>query len=210
MSTASLTPYLSTVISLRASLPGGQGKSNEGQRVSVTTRSVDKAGVIAAIVGSFSCAACFPAAASIGAAIGLGFLSQWESLFVHILIPIFAIAVLLANLTGWFTHREWHRTVLGSVGPVMALIGAFGLMGVFGMTHGFLAPNIARAVFYAGLIVMLLAAAGDLARPARRCALSRSARQPSAPSKSCDSGHRVARDHGACAHHSHSPFTPTN
>lgn len=145
--------------------------------MSVTTRSVDKVGVIAAIVGSFSCAACFPAAAGIGAAIGLGFLSQWESLFVHILIPIFALVVLLANLTGWFTHRQGYRTLAGAIGPVVALIGAFGLMGVFGMTHGFLAANVARGVFYAGLIVMVIAAIGDLVWPARRCGLPRGSRR---------------------------------
>lgn len=112
--------------------------------MSITTRSVDKACVIAAIVGSFSCAACFPAAASIGAAIGLGFLSQWESLLVHSPIPIFALVVLLANLMGWFTHRQGYRTLAGAIGPLVALIGAFGLMGVFGMTHGFL-PREYRA-----------------------------------------------------------------
>lgn len=141
--------------------------------MSVATRSVDKVGVIAAVVGSFSCAACFPAAASLGAAIGLGFLSRWESLFVHILIPVFAIAVLLANLAGWFTHRVWYRTALGSLGPVMALLGAFGLMGVFGMTKGFLAASAARGVFYSGLIVMVLAAIWDLAHPVKRCGLPR-------------------------------------
>lgn len=114
--------------------------------MSVTTRSVDKAGVIAAIIGSFSCAACFPAVASIGAAIGLGFLSQWESLFVRFLIPIFAIAVLVANLVGWFMHHTWYRTAAATVGPMLALIGAFGLMGVFGLTHGFLPASVARGV----------------------------------------------------------------
>lgn len=156
--------------------------------MSLTTRSVDKAGVIAAVVGSFSCVACFPAAASIGAAIGLGFLGQLEGLLVHILMPIFAIAVLVANLAGSFTHRVWYRTVAGSVGPVMALVGAFGLMGVFGLTHGFLAASVARGVFYAGLIVMVLAAAGDLARPARRCRLPHSPRGPSIASQSRNSG----------------------
>ena len=61
------------------------------------TRIIDKTGVIGAIVGSFSCAVCFPAAASLGAAIGLGFLSHWEGLFVHWLIPIFAAVALLAG-----------------------------------------------------------------------------------------------------------------
>lgn len=138
--------------------------------MSATTRVADKAGVIGAIVGSFSCAMCFPAAASIGAAIGLGFLSQWEGLFVHTLIPAFAIVALLANLAGWFSHRQWYRTLLGSVGPIMVLIGAFGLMGVFGLTHGFLPAGVARGTFYTGMIVMIVVAVWDLIRPAnRRC-----------------------------------------
>lgn len=138
--------------------------------MSVTIRVADKAGVVGAIVGSFSCAACFPAAASIGAAIGLGFLAQWEGLFVHILIPVFAIVALLANLAGWLSHRQWYRAMGGSVGPVMVLIGAFGLTGVFGMTHGFLSATVARGTFYAGMIIMILVALWDLFRPAnRRC-----------------------------------------
>lgn len=134
------------------------------------TRWTDKTGVIGTIVGSFSCAMCFPATASIGAAIGLGFLSQWEGVFVNLLIPIFALIVLFANLAGWLSHRQWQRTLTGSIGPVMVLIGAFGLMGVFGMTHGFLPAAVARGVFYAGLIVMFLAAVWDMIKPAnRRC-----------------------------------------
>lgn len=138
--------------------------------MSTTTRVADKAGVIGAIVGSFGCAACFPAAASIGAAIGLGFLGQWEGLLVRFLVPIFAIVALLANVAGWLSHRQWQRALIGSIGPVLALIGAFGLMGVFGMTHGFLPADVARGTFYVGLIIMVLAALWDLIRPAsRRC-----------------------------------------
>lgn len=138
--------------------------------MSITTRVAEKAGLIGTIVGSFGCTACFPALASIGAAVGLGFLGQWEGVLVRILVPIFAIVVLLANLAGWFSHRQWQRALAGSIGPVLALIGAFGLMGVFGMTHGFLPANIARGTFYAGLIVMVLVALWDLIRPAsRRC-----------------------------------------
>lgn len=146
--------------------------------MSLTARVADKVGVTGAIVGSFGCAACFPAAASIGAAIGLGILSPWEGLFVRILIPVFAIIVLLANLAGWFSHRQWRRVAWGSIGPVLALIGAFGLMGVFGMTHGFLPAGLARGIFYAGLIVMLLVAVYDLIRPGKRCALPGRAEAP--------------------------------
>lgn len=136
--------------------------------MSITTRVADKAGVIGTIVGSFGCVACFPAVASIGAAIGLGFLGRWEGLLVHILVPLFAIVVLLANLVGWFSHRQWRRALTGAIGPVLALIGAFGLMGVFGMTHGFLPADVARGTFYVGLVVMIVAAVWDLIRPASR------------------------------------------
>ncbi|APZ42585.1 organomercurial transporter MerC [Acidihalobacter ferrooxydans] len=133
--------------------------------MSTITRIIDKTGAVGAIVGSFSCAMCFPAAASLGAAIGLGFLSQWEGLFVHWLIPIFAGVALLATLAGWFSHRQWRRTLLGSIGPVLALIG------VFGLTHHFLAKDLARGIFYTGLIVMFLASIWDMINPAnRRCA----------------------------------------
>lgn len=129
------------------------------------TRIIDKTGVVGAIVGSFSCAMCFPAAASLGAAIGLGFLSHWEDLFVHWLIPIFAGAALLATLAGWFSHRQWRRILLGSIGPVLALLG------VFGLTHHLLAKDLARWIFYIGLVVMFLISIWDMVNPAnRRCA----------------------------------------
>lgn len=141
--------------------------------MSVASRVVDKVGVVGTVAGSFGCAACFPAVASIGAAIGLGFLGQWEGLLVRFLIPVFAIVALLANWAGWFSHRRWHRVLYGSIGPILALVGAFGLMGIFGMTHGFLTANVARSTFYAGLVVMVLASVWDIVNPGnRRCRTS--------------------------------------
>lgn len=46
------------------------------------TRITDKAGALGTIVSAMGCASCFPALASFGAAIGLGFLSQYEGLFI--------------------------------------------------------------------------------------------------------------------------------
>ena len=61
-------------------------------------RAADKAGVIGAIVSAIGCAACFPALGSLGAALGLGFLSQYEGMFIRILLPLFALVALLANV----------------------------------------------------------------------------------------------------------------
>lgn len=146
--------------------------------MAISVRIADKAGVVGTLVGSFGCAACFPAVASIGAAIGLGFLTRWEGVFVRFLIPACAILVLLAAWAGWRSHRQWPRAIGDSLGPALALIGAFGLMGVFGLTHGFLPANGARATFYAGLVIMILAALWDLIRPANpRCRVARTGTQ---------------------------------
>ena len=132
--------------------------------MSMVSRVAEKTGVIGAVVGSFSCAACFPAAASLGAAIGLGFLSQWEGLFMHWLIPSFAALALLANLLGWFSHRRWQRTVLTCLGPFLVLLG------VFGMTQHFLVRDWSRGLFYSGLILMILFSLWDFFWPAHpRC-----------------------------------------
>lgn len=130
------------------------------------SRWADKTGVIGIIVSSMGCSMCFPALASIGAAIGLGFLTPWESVFVHVLIPVFALLALLANGLGWISHRQWQRSVLGSIGPVVALLGWYAFF------TGLLPTNGARGVLYAGLAVMLLAGIWDLVAPAhRRCAV---------------------------------------
>ena len=55
--------------------------------LNITTRFGEKAGAIGALVSAMGCAMCFPAIASLGAAIGMGFLSQWEGLFINTLLP---------------------------------------------------------------------------------------------------------------------------
>ena len=93
--------------------------------MNVMTRIADKAGALGSIVSAMGCGACFPALASLGAALGLGFLSQFEALFVTVLLPLFAGLALLANALGWFSHRQWHRSVLGMIGPAIVLVASF-------------------------------------------------------------------------------------
>ena len=123
----------------------------------------DKTGVLGTVVSTMSCAMCFPAAASLGAAIGLGFLSRWEPLFLK-LLPIFAVIVLVVNGLGWLSHRQWHRSAMGMAGPILVLIGRYTFTG------GLLNPEIARGVLYTGLVVMTVFAIWDMLSPTnRRC-----------------------------------------
>ena len=89
------------------------------------TRIGDKAGSLGAVVSAMGCAMCFPAIASLGAAVGLGFLSQWEGLFINTLLPLFAWLALAVNGLGWFSHKQWHRSILGMLGPIFLLLSLY-------------------------------------------------------------------------------------
>ena len=65
--------------------------------IRLLTRFGDKISSLGALVSAMGCAMCFPAIASLGAAVGLGFLSQWEGLFVSTLLPLFAWIALTAS-----------------------------------------------------------------------------------------------------------------
>ncbi len=121
-----------------------------------TTRSADKIGIIGVIVSAMGCSMCFPALASLGAAIGLGFLSQYEGVFIHYLIPLFAGIALLANVIGGLRHRQWLRMALGVIGPVLA-IAAVVLTVASGRPTGWLP--------YPGLVLMVGVSIWDLLSP---------------------------------------------
>ena len=129
-------------------------------KLSILTRVSDKAGMIGTILSAFSCAACFPAIAGIGAALGLGFLSQWEWTIIVTWFPLFALLVIFANVLGYFSHKQWHRTVLGLIGPVLVLLSLYPLFKYAWSTY----------VTYGGIIIMLLFSIWDMFSPANvRC-----------------------------------------
>ncbi|HBK57005.1 MAG TPA: mercury transporter MerC [Xanthomonadales bacterium] len=123
-------------------------------------RITDRAGALGALVSAMGCAMCFPAIASLGAAIGLGFLSRWEGLFINTLLPGFAWLVLIINALGWFSHRQWQRSVLGMLGPTLVLLSLYPWF-----KYGW-----SSYATYAGIGLMLTVSVWDLLSPAsRRC-----------------------------------------
>ena len=122
------------------------------------TRIAGKTGALGSVVSAMGCAACFPAIASFGAAIGLGFLSQYEGLFIGILLPMFAGIALLANAIAWLNHRQWRRTALGTI----LVLAAVFLMRAYGWQSG--------GLLYVGLALMVGVSVWDFISPAhRRC-----------------------------------------
>ena len=120
----------------------------------------DATGAIGAVVSAAGCAMCFPAIASLGGALGLGFLSQWEGLFINTLLPVFAWVTLLASALGWFAHRQWLRSLIGMIGPVLLLLSLYPWFQYAWSTW----------VTYGALILMVVVAMWDLFSPAnRRC-----------------------------------------
>ncbi len=85
----------------------------------------DKAGSFGALISTAGCAFCFPAIASLAGALGLGFLGQWEGLFINTLLPLFAWVTLVINALGWLNHKQWNRSLLGMLGPVLLLLSLY-------------------------------------------------------------------------------------
>ena len=138
--------------------------------VALATRVADKAGFLGAFISAIGCAACFPALASLGAAIGLGFLTRGESLFITTLIPLFALLAFAANALGWRSHRQTGRLLLGLIGPLRVLSAAF----LMRFAHIGTTP-----LPYLGLAFMPGVSVRDLVSPpVRHCAVA--VRAPSA------------------------------
>jgi mercuric ion transport protein len=120
----------------------------------------DRLGPLGAVVAAMGCAGCFPAIASLGAALGLGFLHAYEGVFVNTILPLAAWLTLVTQILGWFFHRQWKRTLLGLLGPVLLLLSLY--------------PWFAYAwstwVTYAALALMVVVSIWDLWSPAnKRC-----------------------------------------
>jgi len=120
----------------------------------------ERSSIFGSIIALMGCAMCFPAFASLGAAIGMGFLSQWEGLFINTLLPIFAVITLIINLLGYFLHKQIIRTLFGIVGPILLLLSLYPWFQYEWSTY----------VTYSAIAIMVLVSLWDIFSPAnKRC-----------------------------------------
>lgn len=128
----------------------------------IISKLADKVGSVGVLVAAMGCAACFPALASLGASVGLGFLSAYEGVFINKLLPLFAIIVLFSNLFAWVSHRDYIRLIWGLLGPLMVLA----------TLYLFWTDNWSTYMFYTGIVLMLVISIWDIVSPPMKtCAL---------------------------------------
>ena len=118
----------------------------------------DKTGSLGVLTAALGCASCFPALGSLGAAIGLGFLHQYEGIFLNTLLPLFAVFALAANVYAYFNHKIWYRTVIGISGPTLILLTMYPLW----------AYDWSTDLFYLGVVLMLMVSVWDIVSPAHK------------------------------------------
>ena len=121
------------------------------------TRILDKTSSLGSLVAAMSCAGCFPALGSLGAALGLGFLGQYEGILFRKLLPGLAVLALVVNAWAWYRHRQIRRGLLSVSGPIAVLVA---LLVVWSYDWSIY-------LFYTGIVLMLFTSILDLLRPVK-------------------------------------------
>lgn len=114
-------------------------------------------GSVGVIISAMGCSACFPALGSLGAAIGLGFLSKYEGVFINTLLPVFVSVALFSNLVNWYQHKVHIRGIISLLGPIAVLATLYPLWQYGWSTY----------LFYVGLLFMFVVSILDIVKPAR-------------------------------------------
>lgn len=118
----------------------------------------EKLGSLGAIVSAMGCASCFPMLGALGSALGMGFLAQFEGIFINTLLPIFATIALIAAMASWWTSKRHLRGLLAISGPSMVLA----------TLYLFWTDAWSTYMFYAALILMLGVGLWDVFSPPHR------------------------------------------
>jgi mercuric ion transport protein len=114
-----------------------------------------KLGNLGTIVSAMACASCFPLLGSLGAALGLGVLAQFEGTFINILLPIFAVVALISAAVFWIEHKRPVRGLLSIAGPAMVLA----------VLYPFWTKGWSTSLLYFALTLMLAVSIWDFVSP---------------------------------------------
>ena len=92
-------------------------------------RVLGQTGWLGAVLAALGCASCFPLFGTLGASLGLGFLTQFEGVLVTFLLPLFVALGLYSGVSAWRTHGRMLRGILGVTGPVLAFLSMYVFFG---------------------------------------------------------------------------------
>jgi mercuric ion transport protein len=103
------------------------------------------------------CAVCFPVLVSLGASLGLGFLSSYEGALGNSILPALALFALVLNSHLWGKNAYHIRGILSVSGPIALLLTLYPLW-KFGWS---------TCLSYAGLVTMFLMSLLELVTPSK-------------------------------------------
>ncbi len=115
-------------------------------------------GVLSTVLASMSCGFCFPFLASLGASLGIGFLSEFEVFFITKLIPILAWFIIAMQFYAWYKHRKNTYLFFGLLGPVTILI----------LKYFFWMTEYRTEIYYLALASMLIYSVFSIVKPPRK------------------------------------------
>ncbi len=121
------------------------------------TNLLDKISAGGVWFAALSCSACFPALGALASALGIGVLSEYEGIAITILLPLFALLALIANIMSAIQHKKLLRGVLGVLGPALILLTLYPLWQYSWSTY----------LFYFAICLMVIMSLLDIVKPAK-------------------------------------------
>lgn len=101
---------------------------------------LDKFGAVGTFLTALSCPACWPLFASVGSALGLGFLLPYEAILMQVAFPLFVVISLLGSVLSYRYHKQILPLALGCISALLILYGFYGgwhlnlmYVGIFGI-----------------------------------------------------------------------------
>lgn len=86
---------------------------------------IEKIGSSGVLLTALACPVCWPLFASIGGALGLGFLAPYESVLMVYVFPLFVSVALLGTVLSYRYHRELLPLIIGVVSALFVLVGFY-------------------------------------------------------------------------------------